>query len=82
MCTYVPNFKNPKKQFHTSKRTPKKPTQINVKQTFQETADSALPFCRFTVSVSGFVILVDQQYLHFKTIERFSSFFFNIVIAE
>ena len=77
MCTYVPNFKNLKKHLHTSKRTPKKPTQIKVKQAFQETVDSAFPFCSFAVFVSGFVIFEDEQYLHFKTIERVSSFFFQ-----
>ena len=36
----------------------------------------------FTVPVSSFVIFVDQQYLHFKTIERFSSFFFRYIYCR
>ena len=79
---YIPNFRNLKKHVPTSKRTPKKHTQIKVKQVFQLILLLILPFCHFAVSVSGFVIFVDQQYLDFKTIERFSSVYFNIVIVQ
>ena len=39
---------------NTSQQTPKKPTQIKVKQAFQEISGSAFPICCFAVSVSGF----------------------------
>ena len=43
----------------------KSPPRLKLNLGFQETADPAFPFCRFAVSISGFVISVDKQYLHF-----------------
>ena len=51
-----------------------------LKQAFQEIAGYAFPFCRFAFSVCGFVTFVDQQYFHFKIVERFSSFALDIML--
>ena len=56
----------------------KSPPRLKLNLAFQETADPAFPFCRFAVSVSGFVIFLDQEYLHFKTLKPLKLSFFSI----
>ena len=74
--------KNPQNT-STPKNGPlKSPPRLKLNLVFQETADPAFPFCRFAVSVSGLVIFVDQQYLHFKTLKLLKLSFFSIQLLQ